>query len=235
MIYITGDCHGIFSKIYSFCEENKTSLDDILVILGDVGINYSGDASEKRNKKRLSKLPITLFLLHGNHENRPQNIPTYIEKEWNGGTVLFEEKYPNLLFPKDGDIFNLLGFKTLVLGGAYSIDKYFRLRKGYSWWDDEQPDDKIKEYAEKNIEKHGNTVDFVFSHTCPYKYMPTEAFLPIDQAFVDNSTELWLDSIENKLTYKEWFCGHFHINKRIDNLTFLLNGFVSIEPVPDSK
>ena len=40
MIYITGDKHGDFYDIYSFCNKYKTSTKDIMIILGDSGINY---------------------------------------------------------------------------------------------------------------------------------------------------------------------------------------------------
>lgn len=74
-------------------------------------------------KKLLSELPITLFCLHNNHENRPQNITSYAEEEWHGGIIFVEEKYPNLLFAKDGEIFDLDGNKYIIIGGAYSVDK----------------------------------------------------------------------------------------------------------------
>jgi hypothetical protein len=73
---------------------------------------------------------------------------------------------------------------------------------GYGWWPDEQPSNSVKSYVEQNLKKVGNTVDAVFSHTCPYKYIPRESFLPsIDQSTVDNSTEKWLDTIENRIKY----------------------------------
>lgn len=40
MIYITGDKHTNFNDVYNFCCDNKTTTDDILIILGDAGINY---------------------------------------------------------------------------------------------------------------------------------------------------------------------------------------------------
>ena len=65
-------------------------------------------------------------------------------------------------------------------------------------------------------------VDAVLSHTTPLKYVPTEVFLTsIDQRLVDKSTEIWLDSIESRLTYKHWYAGHFHTEKDIDRLTLL--------------
>ena len=38
-IYITGDKHRDFSRIYNFCERAGTTRDDIMIILGDSGIN----------------------------------------------------------------------------------------------------------------------------------------------------------------------------------------------------
>ena len=43
----------------------------------------------------------------------------------------------------------------------------------------------------------------------------------IDQSEVDNSTEQWLDNVEDDLDYKAWYCGHWHTNKRIDKMHFL--------------
>ena len=98
-------------------------------------------------------MPITLFCIHGNHEQRPDTIDSYAEKRWHGGIVYWEEDYPNLLFAKDGEIFDLDGKQTIVIGGAYSIDKMIRVIYGYGWWADEQPSDEIKRYVEEQLEK----------------------------------------------------------------------------------
>ena len=47
--------------------------------------------------------------------------------------MFFEEEYPNMFFAKDGEIYNINNKKTMVIGGAYSVDKYYRLGRGYSW------------------------------------------------------------------------------------------------------
>lgn len=49
----------------------------------------------------------------------------------------------------------------------------------------------------------------------------------VDESTVDRSTENWLDTIEERTAYERWYCGHFHIEKRIDRLQFL---FESIFP-----
>ena len=76
----------------------------------------------------------------------------------------------------------------------------------------------------------------VLSHTTPLKYEPVEVFIPgLDQSKVDKSTETWLDSIEDRLDYKQWYAGHYHTEKNIDRLT-LLFGSIQLfgEKAPDA-
>ena len=223
MIYITGDTHREFTKILFLVFQNKTTYDDVIIILGDAGINYYNDNIDNQLKEQLSKVPITFFCIHGNHEKRPQTINTYKEKKFKDGIVYYEDKYPNLLFAKDGEIYNFNNHKVLVIGGAYSIDKEIRIAKGYGWWKDEQPSEKLKKEILEKI-KDNKDIDIVLSHTCPYKYLPHEAFLDgIEQSKVDYGTEKFLDFIEENVNYKKWYCGHFHIDKKIDKIEFLFN------------
>lgn len=226
MIYITGDTHGRFEHIENFSIKMKSNHQDILIILGDAGINFGNERYDCLKKRFLQALPLTIFCIHGNHEQRPFTINTYQEKSWNGGIVYFEEEYPNLLFAKDGEIYDLDGSKTIAIGGAYSIDKEMRLQYGYGWWADEQPSEEIKAYVESQLDKSSWNVDVVLSHTAPHKYEPVEVFLPgIDDSKVDKSTEIWLGQIEEKLSYKKWYCGHYHTEKKIDRLEIMFNNF----------
>ena len=141
-----------------------------------------------------------------------------------------EEEFPNLFFAKDGEVYDLEGTKAIAIGGAYSVDKWYRLQRELHWFPDEQPSDEIKARVEKKLDALGWQIDAVFTHTCPYRYIPREAFMGcVDQSTVDNSTELWLDTIEGKLNYNAWYCGHWHIDKRIDKMHFL---FESVEATP---
>ncbi|MDE6620681.1 MAG: metallophosphoesterase [Lachnospiraceae bacterium] len=226
MIFITGDTHGRFERVEAFCRRFQTSQDDILIILGDAGINFSGAEYDRPKKRMLESLPITIFAIHGNHERRPGTIESYKEKLWRGGKVFYEEDYPSLLFAKDGEIFDLNGKRTIVMGGAYSIDKAVRLVYGWGWWEDEQPSEEIKQYVEQQLERAGWKIDVVLSHTAPLKYEPVEVFMQgIDQRSVDKSTEIWLDHIEEKLSYQKWYCGHYHTEKKIDRLEIMFEHF----------
>ena len=231
MIYITGDKHGKFSDVLDFCYQYNTSKKDILIVLGDAGINYCRNENDYILKEDLKKYPITFFCIHGNHEERPENISTYITKKFKGGIVYYEKNYPNILFAKDAQIYDLNNFKTLVIGGAYSIDKYFRLIYGYNWYESEQPSEETKEEV-RNVLKD-NKIDIILSHTCPYKYIPSEMFISgVNQENVDNSTEYFLDEIEEKTDYKYWYCGHYHTNKEIDKMRFM---YGDIKQFPKNK
>ena len=60
----------------------------------------------------------------------------------------------------------------------------------------------------------GQYFDLVLSHTCPYQYRPTDLFLGfIDQSKVDNSMELWMSQLHEKITYGIWLWGHFHLDR----------------------
>jgi 3-oxoacid CoA-transferase subunit A len=229
MLYITGDTHRDFRLVGAFCDTVQSTKDDVLVILGDAGINYLGGEKDHSLKRLLAELPVTLFCIHGNHEQRPETLG-YTETARYGGAVYWEPDFPNLLFAKDGEIYDFDGKQCIAIGGAYSVDKPIRLAGGLGWWPDEQPSLKIRERVEARLETVGWRVDVVLSHTCPLKYEPREMLIcGVNQAAVDKSTETWLDTIEDKLDYKRWFCGHYHTYKAIDKLRFLFNDFLELK------
>lgn len=213
-IYVTGDTHGKFDRVAAFCERFNTTQRDVLIILGDAGINYWGAKGDKSLKRKLAKLPITLFCVHGNHERRPDKIETYKTIPWWGAIAYREEEFPNLLFAHDGCIYDIEGKKTFVCGGAYSVDKHYRLARGANWFDDEQPNERTKEMCERRLEQAAWKVDRVLTHTCPARHVPREMFLPsIDQSTVDTTTEQWLDKILANVSCSKWLCGHYHSDK----------------------
>lgn len=166
------------------------------------------------------------FGVNNNYEERLENIRGYKTKKYFNGLVYYEEEYPNILFAKDGEVYKINNKKVLVIGGAYSVDKYYRLAYGYNWYQSEQPSDKTKEKIIELI-KQDKEIDYVLTHTCPYKYIPREMFISgIDQSKVDNSTEEFLDKVEETLKYKKWYCGHYHTDKSIDKIRFMFNDII---------
>lgn len=237
--FITGDKHRHFDRVKEFCREMNTRCKDVLIILGDAGFNYYDDKRDDDLKKELSALDITLFCLHGNKENRPQNVGTYGIRSFCGGKVYYEPKYPNIYFAIDGEIYTFEGKKYMVVGGAHSVDKMRCLEKGIPFWYDEMPDDAVKATVELNLQNERNKIYGMMTHTCPINYLPTEMFLstrqnagikrkPRKSKFkkpfkpdIDRSTEIWLGELEKKLNYEVWFCGHYHIDKQIGKVRML--------------
>lgn len=114
------------------------------------------------------------------------------------------------LFAKDGEIYNINGNKCLVVGGAYSIDKWYRISHGWKWFKDEQLSVSERFKIEKCISKL-LFVDYIFTHTCPYNTRPEHLFLEgINQDYVDATMEEWLQNIADKIDFTRWYFGHYH-------------------------
>jgi len=231
MIYVTGDTHGKFKHIEDFTQRFQTNKQDVLIILGDVGLNYYLDSGDTKRKQKLSKLPLTFFCIKGNHELHADQLPQYKKENFWNGVVYVEPDFPNIFFAKDGETYDIPNYgKVLAIGGAYSIDKFYRLENNQKWFDTEQPDDIAKARAFLNLALNENKIDYVFTHTCPLKYEPREWFLPnVAEDKIDKSTEKFLDLIEDKADYKKWYCGHYHGNKKVDKIQFLFNDIVELE------
>ena len=165
-IYITGDTHGQFSRIKDFCLSHELTKQDTIIILGDAGINYHGGLKDLGVKKYIDKhIPATLFCIHGNHEMRPQNINSYKVIDFWGGKAYSDPQFSNIIFAIDGEIYDINGAKTMVCGGAYSVDKNYRIANDLKWFSDEQPNEVIKQKVEKVLAEHNNKVDVFLSHT----------------------------------------------------------------------
>lgn len=238
MIYFTGDVHRKVNELLRKLDYKQIphTSDQIVILLGDVGVNYVGDVSDCVEKQKLQNSRRTYFCIHGNHEMRPESIETYEEQEWNGGTVYVEEDYPNLIFAKDGEVYDLQGTKILVLGGAYSVDKYYRQMMGYRWFSDEQISKKRRAEILSYV-KQLKEVDVVASHTCPGQWQPTDLFLNgLDQSTVDKSMEEWLSEVERNLTYKYWLFAHFHANRKInEKVTMLYKDIISLNKLMEGS
>lgn len=206
-VYMTGDIHGDPIRLWSienFCNNHKTTTDDWLICLGDVGLNYYGAKSKEEIslKNEAAKLPIKMFCIHGNHERRPIKEDGYKEIEVTEGAIqgpmLWDSRYPNQYFAIDGAVYKIQTsertLNALVCGGAYSVDKFYRLQFRANWWPDEQPNELTKGLVRLMATRY--PIDIMLTHTCPLRFEPKELFLDcIDQSTVDTSTEEFFDEL----------------------------------------
>ena len=219
-LYIVGDLHGQITAIDKFYTNHikgtpKEDAENWIICLGDFGANYYLDEKDWLFKYNLSRYPFKYFVIRGNHEQRAEICAVREPSLWEevecfGGPCLRQPIFPNIYYANDaGGIYDIAGGHTLVIPGAYSVDKHYRLERGWSWFPDEQL--APHEMLDLEIEAEGRYFDLVLSHTCPYRYRPTDLFLKmINQSKVDNTMELWMDKLHDKIDFGVWCWGHYH-------------------------
>lgn len=180
-------------------------------------MNFYLNKTDSKNKKDINSRHYYIYCVRGNHEARPVDIPgmrlEYDEQV--SGYVYMENNFPYIRYLVDGADYVIDGKRTLVIGGAYSVDKYYRLArfpkdaKWTGWFENEQLNKQERELIQSFVE--GERYDIVLTHTCPRSWQPTELFIKkLPLALVDNSMEDWLDELKDKFSWSTWFYGHYH-------------------------
>ena len=220
MIYIFGDLHGV-QNLHIFNKENfpegySLTKDDFVIILGDFGIPWSniGTSSythEMRSIYWLSDCPWTTLFVDGNHENF-SNLASFEKTEKYGGIVsVLSESVFHL---NRGYVYNLENRTFFAFGGGNSIDRVRRI-EGLSWWREEIPSNAEFERAMNSLEEHNNNVDYILTHTVSnnvaYDVLNTYYTVP---RIADAASDM-LDIIEQSVSFKRWFFGHFHMDYNI--------------------
>lgn len=222
---ITGDTHGSLQRFenLNYTEPNKIGI----IILGDASFNFYLNKKDTKMKEYAKLLGYNFYCVRGNHEARPENIPN-MKLIWDKevlGPIYCEEEFPNIHYFLDGAEYKINDLRTLVIGGAYSVDKEYRLKraglserennpKATGWFSNEM----LTEYEQDciyNAYKNQN-FDLILTHTCPVSWEPTDLFLPmIDQNKVNKSMENFLEKMRQCITFKYWFMGHYHDDRII--------------------
>ena len=224
-VFITGDSHykEEYKKVEDQCRIAGTTKEDLLIILGDHGCLYYGPKKDRRMKKYLESLPITFMMIKGNHDQRPSESlceVKYIDRPEVKGNFYIEPEYPSIMYTAMYGYYRILGKKAFVLGGAYSVDRDYRLTMydqgfhNYRWFYDEQMSPEEQRDSFTILQSSQEPWDYIFSHTCPMRYEPYDKFIgSVDQGTVDKTMEMWFDKIEETVSYKKWFCGHYHTDR----------------------
>ena len=219
--YFIGDLHGDIAPLIRLCDTAHLNQEDWVILLGDSGLNYWANKPNRMElmKQQFSKLPCKLFIIRGNHEERaailadayPEDWEVLILKDGIFGLVYCEKKYSNIFYALDTpSVYRINDYSALVIPGAYSVDKYYRLMHGYNWYESEQLS-KEEQLFGKELALLSSHYDFILSHTCPIEYEPTDLYLPmIDQSTVDKTTEWYLNDINHITKSNFHLFGHFH-------------------------
>jgi Icc-related predicted phosphoesterase len=219
-VLISGDFHANAKGEMEYISENtllKKYKENIYnkinyhIILGDAGFLWPGnEKSELLIYSELAKRPFPVLCVLGNHDP-VLGHPDLPEVDMGIGekVILVNKEKPFIAYLKRGKIYNIENKKFLVLGGALSIDKFYRI-PGISWWEQEYWNDDEKTSVSRLLEKEKN-FDYVLSHTGPSRINKSVnnvdiAYLPKKKDEVSALNEI----IDGKITCKQWFCGHWH-------------------------
>lgn len=240
---VTGDIHGNFSDIFTFADTYPE--DYALIILGDAGFNFYLNKTDEKLKEKTCHLEHYIYCVRGNHEERPELLPTMVKMydSYVDGYVWFEPEYPHISYFIDGEVYNIEGYKCLVIGGAYSVDKYYRLQRAQlrgidienhwtGWFKNEQ---LTKEEMDTIMrEKSNQEYDFILTHTCPYSWQPFDKFIAaVDQKTVDNTMENWMQEFAAKVKWNyAWLFGHFHDDRIVrPHVEMLFNNYIPLSEI----
>ena len=230
---ITGDTHGDTTR-YSIFKSYENPEEVAMIVLGDAGFNYELNYNDLISKRRASQYGGYIYCVRGNHEERPENIRTMI-KEWDSnvcGFVYMEHDFPLIRYFIDGETYLINGLRTLVLGGAYSIDKQYRLTFGCKWFKNEQLSADEMDAISKKYK--GDRFNLILAHTCPRSWQPTDLFLSgVSQSSVDTSMEDWMEEFKDTIDFDHWLFGHYHGDRSVNNKSDML--YMSIRELNDYK
>ena len=221
-IHLIGDLHSDLPRLNSLIKQMKPG--DTMISCGEIsGLLWDG-LEEKQLLDYLESLPMQFTFIDGNHDNFSA-IYSYPVETWNGGKV---HKIRNNVFHlMRGQVFEfkIEDLKFFTFGGGYSIDKDMRItdknNENANWWEEEMPNQEEYDEGKRNLEKHNWTVDYIITHTLNKESIPILAGLERYNGIKQSCPKelplnYYLEDIRKFTSYKEWFFGHFHKDRRID-------------------
>jgi predicted phosphodiesterase len=195
-ILFAGDTHGNFNQIMWLLQKASHEKADAIFVLGDFGIWDHLDGGEftdlcSRDSKRTG---IPIYFLPGNHEN--YDLLEVYEETCPRDDDDFVILKPGVLYSPRAHRWTWNDVRFLSLGGAYSVDKHWRveqdrttlfmaemhdragrrlksrekyaLRNGQlSWWHQEEITEEERDRAAE-----GGEVDVMLTHDKPYESSP---------------------------------------------------------------
>lgn len=249
MIFITGDTHGqteiVKLSSYNWPQGKTLTKKDYVIIAGDFGLLWKNipDEMEKYWIKWLNDKPWTTLFVAGNHENYYRLNSLKMKSMFRSVVGKVSDSIFHL---KTGFTYYIDGNKIFCFGGASSIDKHHRI-ENISWWKEEEASFKLCNETLDELGRTGNSVDYVITHTCP-----TSILLKINQAMKipivaykngcpentyinsfplkdPDTTSKFLQEVMERIEFKKWYFGHFHIDMDIDKFQALYNNIKEIK------
>lgn len=208
MICVTGDLHGDLSRFKSPVLK-KLRRGDALIITGDFGCIWKGDKKEKSLLKKLGSKKYDVLFVEGVHENFDL-LEKYPTEEWCGGMT--RHISGNLRQLMRGQYYTIAEKRIFTFGGGQSEENGSYLEPDEEKnWIKELPTDEELALGLENLEKNGNSTDFIITYEPPARL---SEFIDIG-TISRNHINTYLDKILENTKFKMWYFGKRHINKLI--------------------
>jgi len=215
-----GDPHGDWTYLKSFI--HNRNFEGNIIVCGDCGIGFSGWVGNIIHlNNHLNKHNCTAYLVRGNHDN-----PNLF------GNL---DGFSNVKLLEDYQILELGDEHILTVGGAYSVDRNYRIefdakkqsmqydpRKKImgTYWPNE-PFIYNPGIIDELLEKYNIT--YIATHSIGMEAFPKGVHAKIVESYAANDeslkldltkerTELWemFEQLRKKTNIKKWVYGHYH-------------------------
>ena len=204
MIYLLSDLHGVlFEGLKKYEAIRKDG--DLLIILGDVGLDFPEREDYREFTEKFLSLPYPIAFIDGNHENF-NFLNSFPEEDFCGGRV--HRLTENIVHLQRGYIFTMEGKSLFVMGGSKSSKR---------WWDaglasplDDPSEEEISR-AYESLKANGSRVDYILTH----KYKREDGKDTLSLAGL-------IEYIDKNVDFKKWYSGHWHCTAKVDEKHFFV-------------
>ncbi|MBR6666356.1 MAG: metallophosphoesterase [Lachnospiraceae bacterium] len=212
MLYIMGDLHGKFEQFSSriYQANIQLSSNDIIIVCGDFGFIYDDAVKRKQGLEQLKALECEVLFVCGNHENFVEINKCEIVNRYGGPMHKISNNIYHMI---RGNIYTICGSSFFAFGGAYSNPN----QQPKVWQSQEIPSREEIAYGKNSLLKRKKVVDYIVTHAAPNEIIWELGIVPF---YSNTCFTNFLSWILNDIQFKHWFCGHYHIDKRMQKYNF---------------
>lgn len=199
MIFVTGDTHGD-KKRFALAKKHRIKKNDTLIICGDFGFIWSQNKEEQKILKWIGNRKYKVFFVDGFNDSH-ELIDNYELEEFDFGKA--RRIYKNLYCLKRGEVYDIEDKKIFAFGGGDNIEHTNKTGS--------MPNEQDFQNGLDNLKKQKNEIDIIITHEAPTRILKC---INMDKKGI-NQLNTYLESISDNITFKQWYIGKYHINKKI--------------------
>jgi predicted phosphodiesterase len=200
-IVVAGDWHGDISWVSHALRMAKAEGIDTIVQVGDFGYwehEKEGVYYLDKMNENAALRGVNIVWLDGNHENHTLLHQRYADAEKSDEG--FWKIRDHVWYSPRGNAWDWWGKRLMTLGGAFSIDRQWRVFEK-SWW----PGEVITPEQEALAISQGK-IDYFFTHDSPTN-IPMELF---KNDYDSQANRAAVSRVAEACRPSVWFHGHYH-------------------------